>query len=147
MAFVVSSEVFNYYRENAKAETAEGEVDIGRKFILHCIIDKRAVPGDFDASAFKDWPAGMVNDLIAMRRPGETYPVFTPEELGLVKEEFPGNESQDQGPEVGERLMEEVEAEPTKSGATPTMVEEELGGSPKLAEKEVKRKKVAKIHG
>ena len=147
LAFVVSSEVFNFYRENAKAETAEGEVDIGRKFIMHCIIDKRAVPGDFDASAFKDWPAGMVNDLIAMRRPGETYPVFTPEELGLVRAELPGDESQDQGPEVGERLMEEVEAEPTKSGATPVMVEEELGGSPKLAEQESKvRNDVDVVH-
>ena len=133
VAFVVSSEVFRYYVENARAEVKEGEVSVGRKFILHCIIDRRAVASDFDAESFNEWPAGMVNDLIAMRRPGESYPVFTPEELGLVNGEKEDEDSR--GERSGEGLLQEVEAEPVKSGAKPTMVEEELGGSPTLADK------------
>ena len=133
VAFTVSAEVFRYYVENARAEVEKGEVAVGRKLILHCIVDRAAVASDFNAESFNDWPAGMVNDLIAMRRPGESYQVFSPEELGLVAPE--AEEEEEEGAKSGEGLLQEVEAEPTKSGAKPTLVDEELGGSPRLADK------------
>ena len=133
VAFVVSSEAFNFYRKYARAPVRHGEVPVGRKFIMHCIVDRSAVDVDFNASAFNDWPAGMVNEMIAMRRPGINYPGYSAEELGLVEVESEEEEHQGGNAVGGERLLEEVEAEPMKSGVKPTNPQRELGESPKLA--------------